>query len=80
MSNQQAIDEALDALEIENEVVVEEVIEEVVEETQEVEPEDPIEEVAANPPGYINNIDDWIAAGKDPKLFKSPVRPIDALA
>ncbi len=72
MSNQQAIDEALDALEIENEVVVEEVIEEVVEETQEVEPEDPIEEVAANPPGYINNIDDWIAAGKDPKLFKSP--------
>ena len=25
-----------------------------------------------SPPGYIDNIEDWEAAGKDPKLFKSP--------
>lgn len=25
-----------------------------------------------NPPGYIDNVDDWVAAGKDPKLFKNP--------
>ncbi len=43
MSNQQAIDDALDALEIENEVVVEEVVEEVIEEVQELEL---VEEVA----------------------------------
>ena len=69
MSNQQAIDEALDALEIENEEVI---VEEVIEEAAEVEEEQVIEEVepAPNPPGYIDNIDDWIAAGKDPDLFK----------
>ena len=69
MSNQQAIDEALDALEIENEEVI---VEEVIEEVAEVEEEQIIEEVEVkpNPPGYIDNIDDWIAAGKDPDLFK----------
>lgn len=69
MSNQQAIDEALDALEIENE---EAIVEEVIEEVAEVEKEQVIEEVEVkqDPPGYIDNIDDWIAAGKDPDLFK----------
>ena len=68
MSNQQAIDEALDQLEIDNEVV-EEVIEEVeqVEVVQEIEE---VEEKPENPPGYIDNLDDWVAAGKDPDLFK----------
>jgi hypothetical protein len=82
MDNQQAIDDALNKLEIKNEVVV-------GDETIIVEPEvvldadgkvvvepivDPIvePEVKVNPPGYIDNVEDWVAAGKDPKLFKSP--------
>lgn len=69
MSNQQAIDEALDQLEIENEEVVDEVVDEAIEAVIKDEPADEIKE---NPPGYIDNIEDWEAAGKDPKLFKNP--------
>lgn len=77
MGNQQAIDDALDELEIENEEVAEavkpvEVAEEVVEEVIE-EVHEEVEEIAEEKlPGYIDNIDDWVAAGKDPKLFKNP--------
>ena len=73
MSNQQAIDEALDALEIENESTDDDQVEidEISEgRIPEPEPEQEEAEVKPNPPGYIDNIDDWIAAGKDPDLFK----------
>ena len=70
MSNQQAINEALDALEIENQEVVEEVVHEVGEVAEEAIDEPINEPVIENPPGYIDNIDDWVAAGKDPDLFK----------
>lgn len=74
MSDQQAIDDALDNLEIENEEVVgDEIINAevkvVVEPIVEVDTNTKVKE---NPPGYIDNVDDWVAAGKDPKLFKSP--------
>jgi len=62
MSVQDDIEAALDALEIQN-LEPEEVIEPVEEQEQE-EPKD------ANPPGYIDNIEDWIAAGKNPDDFK----------
>ena len=67
MTDQAAIDNALDALEIENDITPE-VIEPEVIEPEVIEPE--IEEPKVNPPGYIDNIDDWIKAGKDPDLFK----------
>ncbi len=79
MDNQQAIDDALDNLEIENEEVVgDKIINEEVEVVVDadgkvvVEPIVEVDEVNVNPPGYIDNVDDWVAAGKDPKLFKSP--------
>ena len=68
MSNQQAINEALDKLEIENEEVI---TDEVIEDEEVVDQEEQEEEVeAVNPPGYIDNIDDWVKAGKDPDMFK----------
>jgi hypothetical protein len=80
MDNQQAIDDALDKLEIENddaiveEVVVEEIKEEdakILEFEEHIAEPNPIAK-KENPPGYIDNVEDWVAAGKDPKLFKSP--------
>ena len=72
MSNQQAIDEALDKLEIDNVEQVAEEVTEVVEEVIEDTHDEPTGEPEANenPPGYIDNLDDWVAAGKDPDLFK----------
>ena len=70
MSDQQAIDEALDNLEIENEEVAGD---EIINAEAKVVVEPIVEvEVKENPPGYIDNVEDWVAAGKDPKLFKSP--------
>ena len=70
--SQQDIDAALDALEL-NEPQ-EEIQAEIIEDEPIIENEvddGPIEEVPKeNPPGYIDNLDDWIAAGKDPDLFK----------
>ena len=65
MSTQDDIEAALDALEIQN--PPEEVIDEVEEDVEE-KPEPKAKE--ANPPGYIDNIDDWVAAGKNPDDFK----------
>ena len=70
MSDQQAIDEALDRLEIDNDVAGGDIVGEVVEEVNEE--INKTEKTKENPPGYIDNLDDWVAAGKDPKLFKSP--------
>jgi len=48
-----------------------EIVADEVEETEEAaELEETEEEVDENPPGFIDNIDDWIAAGKDPDMFK----------
>ena len=48
-----------------------EIVAEEVEETEEAaELEETEEEADENPPGFIDNIDDWIAAGKDPDMFK----------
>ena len=41
-----------------------EVVEEIPEEVEEA------EEVEANPPGFIDNLEDWVAAGKDPDKFR----------
>jgi len=83
MSDQQAIDDALDNLEIENEEVVE-VVDEVVDENSDgvelnsVSHADAIkadlerQELKEKPPGYIATKEEWEALGKDPKLFKSP--------
>lgn len=76
MDNQQAIDDALDNLEIENEEVINEeikaeakaVVTPIIEKSELI--DDP--QAKTNPPGYIDNVEDWVAAGKDPKLFKSP--------
>ena len=66
MDNQQAIDEALDQLEIENEVVIEENTKELVEEaTEEVTEETEQAKATGNLPGYIDNVEDWVAAGKE---------------
>jgi uncharacterized protein YbjQ (UPF0145 family) len=77
MNNQAAINEALDKLEIDNGVIDEEIIEDVVDEVHDVDNIEEVEEVEEveeqpkqNPPGYIDNIEDWVAAGKDPDLFK----------
>ena len=69
MSNQQEIDAALDQLDIENEPV-EQPVEEIEEHEEVQEVEEQQEEKQENPPGYIDNLDDWVAAGKDPDLFK----------
>lgn len=79
MASQQAIDEALDKLEIENEELITD--ETLIKDKGEVETKKIVEvetkkivevEANKNPPGYIDNVEDWVAAGKDPKLFKSP--------
>ena len=62
MSNQAEIDAALDALDFPVDDVIEPIVEPIVETIVEDKP---------NPPGYIDNIDDWVAAGKDPDLFKN---------
>ena len=69
MSTQDEINAALDALEIndpiESDPIEEETIDEIADEVieDELKPKE-------NPLGYIDNLDDWIAAGKDPDLFK----------
>jgi len=73
MSEEASMNDALDALEQEhgielNDAVVEDVENDAVDEQQEeAEPE---QQESDNPPGFIDNMDDWIAAGKDPDLFK----------
>ena len=47
-----------------------EIIEEPEEVIEAVEPEIAEEEPEENPPGFIDNMDDWIAAGKDPDAFR----------
>jgi hypothetical protein len=63
MNTQDEIEAALDALEIQNPP------EEVIDPVDDAEPEAP-EPKDDNPPGYIDNIEDWIAAGKNPDDFK----------
>jgi hypothetical protein len=60
---EQEMNEALDALEEEHDI----------DPIEPKESEDNLEdepEVKSNPPGYIDNLDDWVAAGKDPDDFK----------
>jgi hypothetical protein len=70
----QDMNEALDALEEEHGVDLDqeidnapEFVDDQPEEAEELVDDEPI---AANPPGYIDNLDDWIAAGKHPDDFK----------
>ena len=67
MTDQAAIDAALDSMEFPDDP-----IEHVVDEIPEIKPEAEVieEDPEPNPPGFIDNIDDWVAAGKDPDLFK----------
>jgi len=53
-----------DVLEVEPEAIEE------AEEIEEAEFIDEDEEAAESPPGFIDNMEDWIAAGKDPDMFK----------
>jgi hypothetical protein len=69
--SQTDIDAALDALEIsETEVVDQPIVEDEPIIENEIIEEEIKEEPKANPPGFIDNMDDWVAAGKDPDLFK----------
>ena len=69
--SEQDMNEALDALETEHGIDLDQEIDNAPEFVEE-EVEDIVEDepIAANPPGYIDNLDDWIAAGKHPDDFK----------
>ena len=69
MSDQAEIDAALDKLEITNDPAPGEELA-VVDTHIEPVPGEPKAEDKENPPGYIDNLDDWVAAGKDPDDFK----------